>query len=44
MGLKEELEKMWKVKAKVAPVAIEAFGAVTPTVGEKTPKYSRNNN
>lgn len=29
-GLKEELEKMWGVKASVVPVVIGALGAVTP--------------
>lgn len=29
-GLREELEKMWKVKAQVAPVVIGTLGAMTP--------------
>ena len=29
-GLKEELEKAWKVKATVVPVVIGTLGAVTP--------------
>ncbi|KAM6449746.1 uncharacterized protein PHA67_017094 [Liasis olivaceus] len=29
-GLKEELERMWKVKGKVVPVMVGALGAVTP--------------
>ena len=29
-GLKEELERTWKVKVKVVPVVIGALGAVTP--------------
>ena len=33
-GLKEELERMWKVKAKVVPVVEGALGAVTPKLGE----------
>ncbi len=33
-GLKEELEKMWKVRATVVPVVIGALGAVTPKLGE----------
>ena len=33
-GLKEELERMWKVKAKVVPVVIRALGAVTPKLEE----------
>ena len=33
-GLKEELEKMWKVNVKMAPVVIGALGAVTPTLEE----------
>lgn len=30
-GLKEELAKMWKVKATVVPVVMGALSAVTPT-------------
>ncbi|KAF7643158.1 hypothetical protein LDENG_00244290 [Lucifuga dentata] len=33
-GLKEELERTWKVKSKVVPVVIGALGAVTPKLGE----------
>ncbi|KAM9816571.1 carbohydrate sulfotransferase 6 isoform X4 [Syngnathus typhle] len=33
-GLKEELEKAWKVKASVVPVVIGALGAVTPKLEE----------
>lgn len=33
-GLKEDLVRMWKVKAKVVPVVIGAFGAVTPKLAE----------
>ena len=33
-GLKEELERTWKVKAKVVAVVIEALGAVTPKLKE----------
>ncbi|KAM8939415.1 dual adapter for phosphotyrosine and 3-phosphotyrosine and 3-phosphoinositide [Pelodytes ibericus] len=33
-GLKEELEKMWKVKGKVVPVVLGALGAVPPKIGE----------
>ena len=33
-GLREELEKMWGVKAKVVPVVIGALVAVTPKLGE----------
>ena len=33
-GLKEELEKMWGVKATVVPVVIGALGAVTHKLGE----------
>ncbi|KAF7661452.1 hypothetical protein LDENG_00261530 [Lucifuga dentata] len=29
-GLKEELDRMWKVKSTVVPVVIGALGAVTP--------------
>ena len=29
-GLKEEVEKMWELKAAVVPVVIRALGAVTP--------------
>ena len=29
-GLKKELERMWKVKAKVVPVVIGSLGTVTP--------------
>ncbi|KAF7647953.1 hypothetical protein LDENG_00164190, partial [Lucifuga dentata] len=32
-GLKEELERTWKVKSKVVPVVIVALGAVTPKLG-----------
>lgn len=28
-GLKEKLERMWKLKAKMVPVAVGALGAVT---------------
>ena len=31
-GLREEMEKMWKVKAKVVPIVIGALGAVAPTL------------
>ena len=33
-GLKEELERTWKVKAKVVPVVIGTLGAVTPKLEE----------
>ena len=33
-GLKEELERMWKVNFKVVPVVLEALGAVTPKLEE----------
>ncbi|KAF7656848.1 hypothetical protein LDENG_00035480 [Lucifuga dentata] len=33
-GLKEELERTWKVKFKVVPVVTGALGAVTPKLGE----------
>ena len=33
-GLKEELERMWKVKVKVVLVLIGALGAVTPRLEE----------
>ena len=33
-GLKEELEKMWGIKATVVPVVIGALGAVTHKLGE----------
>ena len=33
-GLKEELERAWKVKASVVPVVIGALGAVTPKLEE----------
>ena len=29
-GLKEELERMWKMKVKVVPVVIGALGVVAP--------------
>lgn len=32
-GLKKELDKMWKVKAKVVPVAARALQAATPKLG-----------
>ena len=31
-GLKEQLERMWKVKASVVPVVVGALGAVSPTL------------
>lgn len=31
-GLKEELEKMWEVKASVVPVVIRALVAVIPQI------------
>ena len=31
-GLREEMEKMWKVKVKVVPIVIGALGAVAPTL------------
>jgi len=31
---KEELEKMWSVKAAVVPVVIGTLGTVTPKLGE----------
>ena len=34
-GLKEELERMWKVKVKVVLVVIGALGAVTPKLEER---------
>ena len=33
-GLKEKLERTWKVKAKVVPVVKGALGAVTPKLEE----------
>lgn len=33
-GLKEEVEKMCKVKARLVPVVIGALSAVTPRLGE----------
>ena len=33
-GLREELEKAWKVKASVVPVVVGALGAVTPKLEE----------
>ena len=33
-GLKEELERMWKVKAKMVPVVVRARCAVTPKLEE----------
>ena len=33
-GLREQLERMWKVKASVVPVVVGALGAVTPKLGE----------
>ncbi len=33
-GLKEQLERMWKVKASVVPVVVGALRAVTPKLGE----------
>ena len=33
-GLKEELERTWKVKTKVVPVVTGALGAVTPKLEE----------
>ncbi|XP_076744288.1 uncharacterized protein LOC143420307 [Maylandia zebra] len=33
-GLREELERMWRVKVTVVPVVIGALGAVTPKLGE----------
>ncbi len=32
--MKEQLERMWKVKASVVPVVVGALGAVTPKLGE----------
>ena len=32
-GLREELEKMWGVKATVVPVVIGTLGAATPKLG-----------
>ena len=34
-GVKEELERTWKVKVKVVPVVIGARGAVTPKLEER---------
>lgn len=34
-GLKEKLERMWKVKSTVVPVVTGALGAVTPKLGER---------
>ena len=31
-GLREEMEKMWKVEAKVVPIVVGALGAVTTTL------------
>ena len=33
-GLKEEVEKMWELKAAVVPLVIRALGAVPPILGE----------
>uniref|UniRef100_A0A669EZW7 Reverse transcriptase domain-containing protein n=1 Tax=Oreochromis niloticus TaxID=8128 RepID=A0A669EZW7_ORENI len=33
-GLREELERMWRIKVTVVPVVIGALGAVTPKLGE----------
>lgn len=33
-GPKEELKKIWKVKAPVVPVVVGALGAVTPRLRE----------
>ena len=33
-GLKEELQRMWRVKASVVTPVIEALRAVTPKLGE----------
>lgn len=33
-GLKEELERMWKVQVKMVPVVVGTFGAVTTKLGE----------
>ena len=33
-GLKKELKRNWKVKAKVVPVVVGALGAVTPKLGD----------
>ena len=40
-GLREQLERMWKVKASVVPVVVGALGAVTPKLGD--PADPRNN-
>ena len=40
-GLKEELERMWKVKAKVVPVLIGGLGAVTPKLEERLQQIPR---
>lgn len=44
-GLKEEVEKLWRVKATVVPVVIRALGEVTPKLGEQLQQLadSRNN-
>ena len=34
-GLREKIEKMWKVKARVMPGVFGALGAVTPKLGER---------
>ncbi|TWW73493.1 hypothetical protein D4764_15G0008870 [Takifugu flavidus] len=35
-GLKEEMERMWGMKATVVPVVIETLGAVTPKILRRT--------
>lgn len=39
-GLREELEKMWKVKAIVVPVITGPLGVVTPKLGERLQQRS----
>ncbi len=41
-GLREELEKAWRVKATVVPVVIGALGAVTPKLQEATADPRKN--
>lgn len=38
-GLKEELERMWKLKAEVAPVMVGPLKIVIPKLGEKVVLY-----
>ncbi|KAF7642936.1 hypothetical protein LDENG_00248050 [Lucifuga dentata] len=42
-GLKEELERTWKVKSKVGPVAHWSARGCDPQTGRVAPRDSRNN-